>query len=141
MLGLWESVRGGNSSRPVFITSPWGAAYLASLNVDGTPLFPGVSPVGGSIWGVPQLADAAADNHLILIDGGAVAVSDNGLAIERSDVASLQMTDTPSAGPTNLVSLFQSDSAAIKLTRFLYWSLGHADGVAFLDLPISGSPS
>ena len=83
---------------PAFICSPRGAVYLATLTSDGGPLFPDVSPMGGRIWGVPQIAAKAAEEHLILlVDAGALAVSDLGLTIDSTRTAAIQLNDAPRA--------------------------------------------
>jgi hypothetical protein len=88
---------------------------------------------------VPQLVSKAAESRLILIDAAALAVSDNGLSVEQSTRAAVQMSDTPTQGAVTLVSAFQTDSVFIKIRRFIHWQLAYADGAAFVDLPI-GSP-
>src|SRR5688500_12171584 len=77
---LWSDVPDGDPVFPYFVMSPRGAMYLASLNENGSPLFPNVSPAtGGNIYGVPVLLTKAAGAKVVLIDAGRLAVTDNGL--------------------------------------------------------------
>ena len=64
-MALWRAVRDGEPDRPYFITSGYGAVYLASLrNEDGALSFPNVSAVGGgTLFGVPQLVSKAAGTN------------------------------------------------------------------------------
>src|SRR5262245_184159 len=138
---LWRAVRGGEPEAPAFICAPRAAVYLATLTAaDGGLLFPNAGPLGGTIWNVPLIVSRAAQDFLILIDAGALLVHDDGLTIERSNQTAIQLTTTPSSGPTNLVSGFQTNTRFIKITRFLNWKLGYSDAIALLTLPI-GSPN
>jgi HK97 family phage major capsid protein len=144
---LWTAVADGDPDRPFFIASPRGAMHLAALNADGVPVFPLVSAAtGGAIAGVPVLLSRAAGSFLILVDAARLAVNDDGITIEPSRQATIQMADDPTnnaatATPTTMVSLFQTGAAAVKYTRHVSWVKLSADAVAFLELPIAGSPA
>lgn len=138
---LWTAVENGDPDRPVFIASKRGAMYLASLHEDGVPTFPGASPLGGAIAGVPLLTTKAAGNKLILIDAAKLVVADEGLAVDRSENAAVQMVDNPSMGATSLVPMFQANCVAVRLVRFIDWRLLGDDAIAYLELPIDGSPA
>lgn len=142
LLELWRAVRSGEPDRPNFVASPLCAVYLSTLRADdGSRLFPDVSPISGAgtIMGVPLLTSKAAHANLILIDAASLAVSDDGVVLDASDASAIDMNDTPSS-PANLVSMFQSNLRALRITRFINWQLGHADAVAFMTLPL-GSPA
>jgi len=140
--GLWTAVRAGDPERPFYITSPRGAQYLAGANTDGTPTFPNASPLGtGSIAGVPLLTSPAAGNKLILVDAAMLAVFDEGVLPERADHAAVLMDDAASGGAAQLVSGWQTNTVFLRFTRFLNWVLAVDDAVAYLELPISGSPA
>ena len=142
---LWDSVRNGDPERPVFITSGRGAIFLGSLrNADGSSPFPNVSATsGGSIIGVPVVISPAAESKLVLLDAAALGVSDNGVEIEASQHATVEMDSAPVGGASNVVrSAFQENLSFIRINRFVDWSLAYADGVGYLDLPIAtGSPA
>lgn len=139
---LWTEVADGDPDRPYFVLSPRGAMYLAALHVDGTPLFPGVSPAtGGFLFGVPVLLSKAAGAKVILIDAARLAVTDEGITIEQSRQTAIQMLDNPSNGAANLVSAFQTNTAVLRVIRYVHWTKLTDDAVAFLELPIAGSPA
>lgn len=141
-VALWDAVRDGDPMRPFFIVSPRGALFLAAQRGSGgAALYPDIGPLGGSLFGVPVLTSRAAGEHLILIDAAELVVSDNGLEVTLSTETSIQMDSGPSASPSNVVSPFQTNAAALKFVRYLHWQLMHDDAIAFLDLPIAGSPS
>lgn len=58
--GLWSAVRNGDPDAPAFIVSRRGAMYLATLRTDGVPGFPGIGPMGGTLFGVPTIISHAA---------------------------------------------------------------------------------
>jgi HK97 family phage major capsid protein len=66
---LWDAVTDGDPAAPFFVLSSRGAIYLATLNENGSPLFPNLSPAtGGTIYNVPVLLSKAAGANVILID-------------------------------------------------------------------------
>ena len=139
---LWTAVEDGDPDRPFFVLSPRGAMYLATLNEDGTPLFPNLSPAtGGSIYGVPVLLSRAAGAKVVLIDAAKLAVTDEGLEVVSSTQTSVQMDNTPTPGASSVVSMFMTNTAALRFVRYVHWEKLSSDAVAFLELPIDGSPS
>jgi hypothetical protein len=103
-------------------------------------VFPDVSLAGGTLLGVPTIvALDAPDSLVVAIDAAAVVVADNGIELDPSAAAAVQMDTAPSAGATNVVSLWQSDSIAVRVTRWISWVLGREDGVVVLSLD-AGSP-
>lgn len=138
---LWLSVRDGDPLAPFFITSPRAAMYLATLHDDGTPRFANVGPLGGDIAGVPVLTSRAAGDRLVLVDAAELTVTDEGLTIDSSENAAVQMNDAPSGGAAQMVSGFQTNTSFLRTIRYLHWSLLNDDAISFLELPIGGSPS
>lgn len=139
---LWTAVEDGDPDRPYFVISPRGAMYLAALREEGTPRFPDISPAtGGSLFGVPVLLAKAAGDKVILIDASKLAVTDEGLEIQQSRQTSINMVDHGSPVATTLVSLWQVNSAALRFVRYIHWTKLSDDAVAFLELPINGSPA
>jgi hypothetical protein len=141
IVALWEAVSDAEPIAPYFVLSQRGALYLASLRHDGVPRFPNVTVTGGSITGVPVVISRAAANLLMLIDAGKIAVADSGLDVAPSTETAVLMDDQPST-PSNLVSIWQTDSIALRFTRWLNWGLAGDDAVAYLELTdLAGSPS
>jgi hypothetical protein len=67
---------------------------------------------------------------MVLIDAAAIAADSDVVMVDVSTEATLQMDSQPSAGAQNQVSLFQTNSAALKATRWYGYELLRADGVA-----------
>jgi hypothetical protein len=63
-----------------------------------------------------------------------------------SQHAAIEMSDNPtnnSATPTatSLVSAFQANAGVLRVVRYLSWVTLTEDAVAFVELPIGGSPA
>lgn len=137
---LVKAVRSGEAAAPVFITSRSGVLYLATLrDAGGARVFPDVSLNGGALLGVPVLVSPGAAAKLVYLDGSALFFNDAGVTIEAARYATLQMTDAPVDGAQNLVSLFQTDTTAVRAVQVVTWQLAAADAVGFIELPL-GSP-
>jgi hypothetical protein len=104
-----------------------------------------------SLLGIPCLICANAPaKQITLCDLQEVAFASGPLDAELSTEATLEMESEPtssiSAGSpaapvaTEVISLFQSNSAAYKLSRSLNWQVVRDGAVAFMVLP-SGSPA
>ena len=74
-------------------------------------------------------------------------VTDEGLEVRESEQAAIDMLDNPTSnagtptGVTSLVSLLQANAVAVRLVRWLHWTLATDDAVGYLELPINDSPS
>lgn len=146
MEALWTDCRDGDSDRPHYILSARGGQYLASRRVDGTPEFPNVGPLGGSINGVPVLISRSAGNRLILVDADAIVENDGGLEVERSTQAAVQQDSAPTtnsatATHTQLVSAFQTGLVVMKFVRYSSWLKLEDDAVSFISLDFDHSPN
>jgi hypothetical protein len=121
---------GNTLATAAFIGHPRSLTHIGSLRGSGgDSAFPSVGAKGGSIWGIPVLASAAADTGsspsetvLALVEANQVLVADGGqIAIESTSHASVQLNDAPSAGAQSLVSLWQNGLIALKLSRWINW--------------------
>jgi HK97 family phage major capsid protein len=102
----------------------------------GNPQFPGLTPTGGTLMGLPvftsQIADTSGspdfDNVLIVVKPSEVFLADGGASVEVSDQVSLHMDDattmksTATSTNTSVVSMFQTESVAVKAVRFINWT-------------------
>lgn len=143
---LWALADTANNpmNTPVYITTPKVARSLAAMqNPLGQPEFPGVTARGGSLGGVPLIvsnyvSSDTAGALFILVNASDVYLSDDGQAtVDFSNQASIQMLDNPTNDSTNgtatsLVSMFQTDSTALRAHRFCNWSRRRNSGVAYL---------
>jgi HK97 family phage major capsid protein/HK97 family phage prohead protease len=113
----------------------------------GNPQFPGMSPTGGTLMGRPvfttQVADTSGspdfDNMLILLQPREVFLADDGTAnVEASDQVSLEMVDSSSqksvatSAGASLVSMFQTESIAIKAVRHVNWTKARSQACQYI---------
>jgi HK97 family phage major capsid protein len=113
-----------------FVMAPRSALYLARLRGTGGALaHPGMTAKGGTLLGLPAITSAAvphsgspATSTITLLDAAQVLVADEGAAaLELSERGALQMESAPGSGAQNLVSLWQTNAAALKTTRYANW--------------------
>jgi len=116
------AITGSPASRYFLVVSAALASQLATWpdSTTGGPAFPLMTPTGGTIQGVTVIATDApiAADTAYLVDAAQVALAAESFVISTAAHASLQMDDAPTAGPTTLVSLWQSNSQAILAERF-----------------------
>lgn len=147
----------------VLIMSPTTALAISLMrNALGQKEFDNITMNGGTLEGFPVIVS----NHA-LIDGspgGAVIImvnandiflaDDGGVSIDASREASLEMSDTPTNAststasppdptPTSLVSMYQTNSIALRAERFIAWQRRRTAAVAWLDgvAYTAGSPA
>lgn len=133
----------------VFIGSSANALGLSMMqNALGQPAFPGMGINGGRLSGLPFIASEylvqvsdSSGTPLILVNADDVFLADDGqFVIDASREASLQMTDsdtttqnsvTPTA--TQVVSMFQTNSIALKAERFINWQKRRATAAQWIE--------
>lgn len=116
------------------------------LNTGGTAsAFPEISVNGGTFVGLPVIVSngvphsTSAGSIVALVVPQHIYLADDGaIAIDASTEASLQMDDAPtvnSATPTatSLVSMFQTNSIAVRAERIINWSRARDYGVGYVD--------
>ena len=135
---LVRAVRGAEAERPYFVASRYGALTLATArSEDSARLFPDVTlGDGGSIWGIPVAIAAAAETRLVLVDCARVVVADQGAELGFSTASAFELSDSPAAGPAQQVSMFQTDSLALKVVRHVSWQRIFDDSVGFIELGV-----
>ena len=113
-----------------WVMSPITASSLARLRgSSGAPAFPGIGANGGELLGLPVLCSAACaaagspgERFLALIEASEISYADDsGASIEYTTQADLEMSDGPTGTATTLRSLWQSDLAACRVTKFVNW--------------------
>lgn len=140
LLATVAACRGGVPDAPVWVLSPLGAAYLATIDgrFQNVSMHPGRP---GTMLGCPQICSEAADGRAILIDAAAITYSDDGMEMDVSTASALQMDDAPANAAASLVSMFQDNATAVRGRWFIDWGKGD-DAVSFCELPIPvGSPA
>lgn len=144
----WDSTFLG--ARPAYYTTPAVARQLAlAREALGTPAFPGVTPMGGTLDGVPlRVSQYLANNGgsggapFILVDESEIYLADDGsVTLDASDVASIEMSDAPAgsssatvaASSVNLVSMWQTNSIAFRAERFIWWGARRSGAAQWID--------
>lgn len=143
----WDSTYIGNS--PAYFTTPSVARFLAfTRDALGNPAFPGVTPKGGTLDGIPlyvsqYLANngGSAGSPFILVDQDEIFLADDGnVTVDFSTEASIEMSDAPTAasgvptaGSVNTVSMFQTNSMALKAERFIWWGPRRSGAIQWID--------
>ena len=110
--------------------------------------FPDVSMNGGNIGGIPVITSQSANvsgsptygNLIIVLKPSEIMLADDGqVIIDASREASLQMLDNPTNSPTggttatSMVSMFQTNSVAIRAERFINWKRRRDAAVAWIN--------
>ena len=127
-----------------FWVMPERVAIALSLmtNPMGQPEFPGLSFTGGTFHGLPAFISNYADTDsngsvVALIKGDEIFLGDEGgVQVAMSDQASLVMDNAPSMNSTTptaaqVVSMWQTNSVAFLVERFINWQRRRAQAVAW----------
>lgn len=145
---LWAVYIANNISptSAVYIMSASTALALSMMqNALGQPEFSGVTMTGGSLGGVPvivseyvaQFGDTSG-NIVILANQSDIFLADDGqVVLDASREASLQMLDNPTNNSgtgtgTSMVSMFQTNSIALRAERWINWQKRRPQAVAYL---------
>lgn len=141
----WDSTFLGAS--PAYYTTP-AVARLLSFTRDalGNRAFPGVTPTGGDLDGVPlRVSQYIANNGgsggapFILVDESEIYLADDGaVTLDASQEASLVMDSAPSGSSTTptaaqVVSMFQTNSIAFRAERFIWWGARRSGAINWID--------
>lgn len=137
----------------VWIMSATTALNLSLMrNALGQKEFPDISMLGGSFEGLPVIVSEytpsdSSGHFVILANASDIWLADDGnVVIDASREASLQMLDNPtnnsaSGTATSMVSMFQTNSVAIRAERWINWKKRRAAAVAVLSGVNWGEPS
>ena len=131
----------------VVLIMPTALALSLSFQVNslGQREFPDLSMSGGSINGIPVItsqyaANASGGGNLVIaVNAREVFLADDGqVTIDASREASLQMLDNPTnnsatATPTTMVSMWQTNSIALRAERFINWDKRRDEAVVYMD--------
>lgn len=111
----------------------------------GQQEFPGMTVNGGTLEGIPVIASQYAANQsgggnlVIAVKANDIALADDGqVSVDVSREASLQMLDNPTnnsatATATTMVSMFQTNSIAIRAERWINWAKLRTSAVVYMD--------
>lgn len=139
---LWAFFIAANNAprNAVYIMNSTVALAVSLMqNPLGQSEFPGLTLNGGTFMGVPTIvSDYVPAGVVALVNASDIWLADDGqVTIDASREASLQMLDNPtnnSATPTatSMVSMFQTNSVALRAERYINWARRRASGVAYL---------
>jgi HK97 family phage major capsid protein len=134
----------------VWITTPKVARAMSLMLTSlGEPLYPTVTPFGGTFMGYPLIVSLSSmqvgspvtgeGNLLVLLHAPSIAMADEGgITIDASEEAAIQMLDNPtntstgSTTATTMVSMFQTNSVALRATRFINWKKRRTFAVQYI---------
>lgn len=133
----------------VWFMSPTVALTLGMMqNALGQPEFPGINMNGGTFFGLPVITSTniartpevtgttplPAGDRIVLARASDILVADDdGVNIDVSREASVQMVDNPVTGATQLVSLWQNNLVGLRAERFINWKRRRPEAVAYID--------
>lgn len=128
-----------------WVMRPRTWVYLKGLRGSGGALaYPGLTSVrdGGELAGFQVVVSSASHSDvgspaeggtITLLDPSQIIVADdNNSALEISGQTALAMADNPSS-PSTMVSMYQTNSVALKTTRYLNWQRCRAGMAQVLD--------
>ncbi|EAX5777740.1 phage major capsid protein [Salmonella enterica subsp. enterica serovar Senftenberg] len=128
---------------------PNGAVWLMSSttalalsmrkNALGQKEYPEMTLLGGTFQGLPVIVSQYVGNQLVLVNAPDIYLADDGgVAVDMSREASLEMESDPAGDSitptgTELVSMFQTNSVAIRAERWINWKRRRTDAVAVIS--------
>lgn len=127
----------GDMASAFLVTDPDTATGLAMVRgANGSFLFPDAGPRGGSILGIPLLVSrfsprTSSGGQVALIDASGIALALEGIELSQSENTSLVMADTPTS-PATMVSMFQTNTVALKAVIRANWENQRIGGVAVI---------
>lgn len=135
-----------------FVTAnlqPTGAVWLMSSttalalsmrkNALGQKEYPDMTLLGGTFQGLPVIVSQYVGNQLVLVNAPDIYLADDGgVAVDMSREASLEMQSEPTGDsttptPVELVSMFQTNSVAIRAERWINWKRRRTAAVAVIS--------
>ena len=140
-------VEGHYNATSLVLIMPNTLALALSLmtNSLGQPEFPAMTVNGGTLKGIPVITSQYAanvsggGNLVIAVSAKDIFLADDGnVTVDSSDQASLQMLDNPtnsaaSGTATTMVSMYQTNSIALRAEREICWAKGRSDCVVYMD--------
>jgi len=134
-------ITANNADGLQFVTTQSLAKALGLMqNALGNWAFPGLSANGGALLGDPLVAggNVGAGDLILLKPSDIYKIGDRGVEVSMSTEASIQMDDAPDGASdtpvanTSVVSMYQTDSVAIKVVRPMNFAKRRASAVAYI---------
>lgn len=134
-------IAANNADDLQFVTTQSLAKSVGMMqNALGNWAFPGLSANGGTLLGDPLVAggNVGAGDLILLKPSDIYKIGDRGVEVTMSTEASIQMDDSPNGASdtptanTSVVSMYQTESVAIKVVRPLNFAKRRASAVAYI---------
>ena len=142
-------IAANNADGLQFVTTQSLAKSLGLIqNVMGNWAFPGLSASGGALLGDTVVAggNVGTGDLILLKPSDIYKIGDRGVEVSLSTEAAIQMDDAPNGASdtptahTSVVSMFQTESVAIKVVRPLNFAKRRASAVAYIGDADYGTP-
>jgi HK97 family phage prohead protease len=126
----------------VWIMSATNALALAMMvNTLGQPSFPGMGMTGGVLMGLPVIVSQHIGDVVALVAADQIFLGDEGgVAVDMSREASIEMRSaglgmdaTAGTATAASVSMFQTNSVALRAERTINWKRARTSAVAYLS--------
>lgn len=121
------------------MSSSVSLALSLMRNALSQPEFPSITMQGGTFEGLPVISSQYVPAGIVaLVNASDIYLADDGqVVVDASREASLQMLDNPtnnsaSGTATSMVSMFQTNSIAIRAERFINWKRRRSAAVYYL---------
>ena len=106
-----------------------------ATNAVGAPAFPGITPTGGTLAGLPVFASEYMETTthgsvVMLVKGSDIFLADEGgIQVAMSDQATIDIDD--GQGSANNVSMFQNNAVAFLVERFINFAKRRTSAVVW----------
>ena len=143
-------ISANNASGLYYVTTESLAKSLGLMqNALGQDAFPGITASGGTLKGDPLIGggNVGAGDFILLKPSDIYKIGDRGVEVSLSTEAAIQMDDAPNGASdaptanTSVVSMFQTESVAIKVVRPLNYAKRRSSAVAYIGDADYGSLS
>lgn len=120
------------------MSSTTALALSKRKNALGQKEYPEMTMFGGTFEGLPAIVSQYVGNILVLVNAPDIYLADDGgVAVDMSREASLEMESEPvgdsvTPTPTEMVSMFQTNSVAIRAERWINWKRRRTAAVAVI---------
>lgn len=120
------------------MSSTTALALSKRKNALGQKEYPDMTMFGGTFEGLPAIVSQYVGNLLVLVNAPDIYLADDdGVAVDMSREASLEMESEPTGDsvtptPTEMVSMFQTNSVAIRAERWINWKRRRTAAVAVI---------
>ncbi len=126
----------------VLLMSATQAMKIGLITTDlGIKVFPSVGVSGGSLEGFPVIVSENVGTKIIALNANEILIAeDNGVRVDVSREASVEMESTPAVGEQSpittlgpLKSLWQNNLVGFRVERYITWKRGRDSAVEYLN--------